>query len=103
MPDARRFHTPLRRLPPRDGGRYPETMSLNNRQKWKYGLWSGIIAAIASSLEISLAMIVAAPQQFNLHENLRKTLLTGSILGIIQGAKFAFAYLKQSPLPPPEE
>lgn len=55
---------------------------------------------MAGAVDSSLALMILVPQQFNLGPELKRTLLTGLVLGLLTGAKCAFAYLKQSPLPP---
>lgn len=67
--------------------------------KWIHGLSAAFVGGVASAVDSGLALIIIAPDQFNLNKGLAKTLLTISVLGILSGAKLAFAYLKQSPLP----
>lgn len=71
-------------------------------QKWVHGLVSGFVGGMAGALDSGLALLVIAPQDFNLGPALKKTLLTVLVLGFLTGLKVSFAYLKQSPLPPDE-
>jgi len=72
-------------------------------RKWVYGICSGFVGGMAGALDGGLALIVISPEDFNLGPQLKKTLVTMLVLGILTGLKIAFAYLKQSPLPPIEE
>ncbi len=67
---------------------------------WLHGLIAALIGGAASALDSGLALIIIAPEQFNLNKGLARTLLTITVLGVLSGVKLAFAYLKQSPLPP---
>lgn len=69
-------------------------------RRWLYGLASGFVGGMAGALDGGLALLIIAPQDFNLGPQLKKTLLTVLVLGVLTGLKVAFAYLKQSPLPP---
>jgi hypothetical protein len=71
-------------------------------RRWLYGLSSGFIGGMAGAVDSGLALLIIAPSDFNLGPHLRKTLLTVLVLGLLTGVKVAFAYLKQSPLPPAE-
>jgi hypothetical protein len=66
---------------------------------WLHGLLSGFIGGFAGAVDSGLALIVIAPQTFNLGPALWKTLGTMTVLGVLTGLKVAFAYLKQSPVP----
>ena len=68
--------------------------------KWLYGLIGGIVGAMAGSMDSTLALMVVAPETFNIHA-LWKTLSTGTILGGLAGLKIACAYLMKSPVPGP--
>jgi hypothetical protein len=76
-------------------------MNAQNR-KWIHGLAAAFIGGIATALDSGLALIIIAPEQFNLNKGLARTLLTIAVLGVLSGAKLAFAYLKQAPLPSDE-
>jgi hypothetical protein len=78
-------------------------MSASKARAWRYGLFSAAIGGVASSIDSGLVLLVMAPNELNLHENLGKTIITILIIGVLNGAKLAFAFLKQSPLPPLEE
>jgi hypothetical protein len=69
------------------------------RRLWKHGLLAALIGGFASSMDSGLALIVIAPDKFNLGLDLWRTLLTMLVLGLLSGAKVAAAYLKQSPFP----
>jgi hypothetical protein len=71
-------------------------------QRWFHGLAAAFIGGVASAVDSGLALIIMAPDQFNINAQLKRTLITISVLGILSGAKLAFAYLKQSPLPTDE-
>lgn len=77
-------------------------MSANQLRAWRHGLFSGFIGGAASAIDSGLALVIVAPDKFNLHDGLGRTVFTVAILGLLSGVKFAFAYLKQSPLPPLE-
>lgn len=72
-------------------------------RRWAYGLTSGFVGGMAGALDSGLALLIIAPADFNLGPQLKKTLVTVLVLGVLTGAKVAFAYLKQSPLPPDED
>jgi hypothetical protein len=65
---------------------------------WFYGLSSAFIGGAASSMKVGLALIIVAPESFNLSDKLLKTLLTVLVLGAIHGGELACAFLMQSPL-----
>lgn len=67
---------------------------------WLNGLIGGFIGGFAGAVDSGLALIVIAPETFNLNKGLGKTLLTVFVLGILVGVKTGVAYLKQAPLPP---
>ncbi len=69
---------------------------------WLYGLLSGFVGGFAGALDSCLALMVLVPSQFNLGPELIQTLKTSGVLGLLAGGKCAVAYLKQSPLPPPD-
>ena len=69
-------------------------------KKWVHGLWAGAIGSFASTIDSGLTLMVVAPADFNLNSGLKKTIIITLILGVLSGAKAAFAYLKQAPLPP---
>lgn len=69
-------------------------------KRWLYGLLGGFIGGVATVFDSSLALMVIAPDKFNLGPGLQTTLLTACVLAGLSGAKIAFAYLKQAPLPP---
>lgn len=73
-----------------------------NTKKWLYGLASGFISGGASALAAQQAVSMIAPETFNLTSGLWKTLGLMLIMFLVDGAKGAAAYLKQSPLPPEE-
>lgn len=74
-------------------------MSLAAR-KWWHGLIGGFVGGAAGAIDSSMALMVLVPDKFNLGPGLRQTLETAVVLGLLTGIKCAFAYLKQSPLPP---
>lgn len=69
------------------------------KQKWIHGLSAAFIGGVATAMDSGLALIIIAPDQFNLNNGLGRTMLTITVLGVLSGAKLAFAYLKQAPLP----
>lgn len=71
----------------------------SNTKRWVHGLLAAFVGGLASAMDSGLALMVLVPEKFNLGPGLGRTLLTVSVLGILTGAKVAFAYLKQSPLP----
>lgn len=72
-------------------------------RRWFHGLIGGFVGGLAGAIDSSLALMVLVPEKFNLGPGLKSTLLTAVVLGVLSGAKCAFAYLKQSPLPPEED
>jgi hypothetical protein len=66
---------------------------------WVHGLIAAAIGGMASTLDSGLTLLVAAPKEFNLSDGLKKTLFTLLVLGCLNGAKLAFAYLKAAPDP----
>jgi hypothetical protein len=70
-------------------------------RKWLFGVGSGFIGGAAAALHTSVALILMNPETFNLGPQLGHTLLTAFVLGTLCGLQTVFAYLKQSPLPPP--
>lgn len=73
------------------------------KQKWVHGLSAAFVGGVATAIDSGLALIIIAPDQFNLNKGLLRTLLTITVLAILSGAKLAFAYLKQAPLPEEEK
>lgn len=71
--------------------------------KWLHGLIGGFVGGFAGAIDSALALMVVDPKEFNVGPGLVKTLETAVILGILVGLKVAFAYLKQSPLPPEDD
>ena len=67
---------------------------------WLHGLFAALIVGTASAIDSGLVLVVVAPDKFNVNEGLKRTLITILVLGILSGAKAAFAYLRQSPIPP---
>lgn len=72
------------------------------QKKWFYGLASGFLGGMWTSIDSGLIVMIAAPNEFNFGEGTLKTLGVMTIIGILAGAKVAVAYMKQSPLPPME-
>ena len=66
---------------------------------WLHGLIAALIGGFASAMDSGLALMIIAPDKFNLGPALWKTLGTVTVLGILSGLKVMFAYLKQSPVP----
>lgn len=71
-----------------------------NQHKWFYGLVSGFLGGLWSSIDGGLTVMIAAPKEFNVDDKLGKTLLTMLALGALAGGKVAVAYLRQAPMPP---
>ena len=72
---------------------------MGTKEQWLYGLGSAFIGGCAGAIDSGIALIIIAPETFNLSTGLRKTLITVLVLGLLTGAKTAAAFLKQSPLP----
>lgn len=72
-------------------------------RKWWYGLVGGFIGGAAGALDSSFALMILVPEQFNLGPKLMQTLKTALVIGLLTGAKCAFAYLKQVPVPPDDD
>jgi len=70
-----------------------------NTANWLHGLFAAFIGGSSGMMEVSLGVLIIAPEKFDIGPILWKTLLTIFVLGTITGAKVMFAYLKQSPLP----
>lgn len=68
-------------------------------EQWLHGLIAAFIGGLATAVDSGLTLLIVAPGEFNLGAGFRKTLVTIAVLGLLSGAKLAFAYLKQSPLP----
>lgn len=68
-------------------------------QTWLHGLIAGFVGGFASAVDSGLALMVIAPDHFNVGKDLVRTLGTVLVLGTLTGLKVAFAYLKQSPVP----
>lgn len=66
---------------------------------WRYGLASGFVGGFASMVESSLALLIIAPEKFQLHGGLWLTIPTILVLAVLNGIKLAMAHLRQSPLP----
>jgi hypothetical protein len=74
-----------------------------NWDKWLYGLFSGFIGGGAGSAGAALSACVIAPDAFNLAAKLGHTLELAGSTFLISGLVTALAYLRQSPLPPPND
>lgn len=70
-----------------------------NGSNWKHGLIAAFVGGMAGALDSGIALLIVAPNEFDLSKKLGHTLLVIGILGVLSGAKLAFAYLKQSPTP----
>lgn len=77
-------------------------MSISARAKWKHGLYTGFIGAVAGTAESGIAVLIIDPTKFQ-YENLPRTVLALFLVCIARGIQVASAYLKQSPLPPLED
>lgn len=76
---------------------------MTRKQKlWFYGLGSGFLGGMWTSIDSGLVVLIAAPDEFNFGDKTIKTLTTIAILGVLAGTKVAVAFMKQSPLPPLE-
>lgn len=73
-----------------------------NPALWAYGLFAGFLGGAATAIDSSLALMVIAPDKFNIHEGLKTSLVTAGVLAVLTGAKVMAAYIKQTPLPPIE-
>lgn len=65
---------------------------------WEFWI-HGLLAAFIGGAATGLAAAIVAPESFNLHDGLSKLAELATVSGILQAA----AYLKQSPLPAPDE
>lgn len=72
--------------------------------KWAYGLFSGIIGGGAGAVVAGLASMLLAPQEFNVTSwhGVIKAISMMFACFTINGLISMFFFLKQSPLPPPE-
>lgn len=66
--------------------------------QWVQGLLAAVIGGFSGVMDNGIALIIIAPETFNLNAGLRKTLITLCVLGLLTGAKCMFAYLQQSPI-----
>lgn len=66
---------------------------------WLHGLISAFIGGFAGALESGFALVLIAPETFNLNKGLGKTLVAMLVFAVLSGYKTAAAYLKQSPSP----
>jgi uncharacterized membrane protein HdeD (DUF308 family) len=76
-------------------------MKLNWGQ-WLYGLISGFIGGGAGAVSAGFAGILTDPEHFNPANGLRHLFHLMGITFLVSGTITAIAYLKQSPLPPPD-
>ena len=71
--------------------------------KWIYGLFSGFIGGGASAVVSSGVAAMLAPDKFNPTSDFKNFVLLAGSSFIANGVMNAFFYLRQSPLPPPED
>jgi hypothetical protein len=69
---------------------------------WLYGLGSGFIGGGAGAMGTGFGEMVLDPQHVAQAGGVRHVFALMGISFLFSGAMTAFAYLKQSPLPPPE-
>lgn len=67
---------------------------------WLHGLIAGFIGGGSSAVVSGVTVTAISPQNFNFSGQLVPTLELMGILFVFNGLLSAFAYLKQSPLPP---
>jgi hypothetical protein len=70
-----------------------------NAKRWLHGLAAALIGGAAGAIDSGMALMVLTPDKFNLGPELGLTIKTTLVLGALMGAKSAFFYLKQAPLP----
>jgi len=73
--------------------------------KWLYGVGSAFVGGGSSAVAAGFTNLVIAPGTFNLStlEGAHKLLLSMAVTFGVAGALSMFFYLKQSPLPAPED
>jgi hypothetical protein len=67
---------------------------------WLHGLFAALIGGGASSVSAGFANCIVDPKDFNAGGGLAHLGETMVVTFVVSGALSAFAYLKQSPLPP---
>lgn len=72
-------------------------------RKWWHGLLAAFIGGAAGALDSSIALMILKPGEFNLGSGFKSMVEASIVIGMLTGVKCAFAYLKQSPLPPEEQ
>jgi hypothetical protein len=70
-----------------------------NWESWVYGLFSGFIGGGAGAVSTGFAQVIIDPG----HADLKHLLALMGTSFLISGLLTSFAYLKQSPLPVPEQ
>lgn len=77
-------------------------MSKKTRSKWVNGLLGALIGGFAGALDSGFALVLIAPDKFNMDAGLAKLLTGMGVFAVLSGIKVAAAYLKQTPLPEPD-
>lgn len=69
---------------------------------WLHGLAAAFIGGGSSAVSAGFSAVMMDPTKFNLSTGMLDTLKMMLVTFFISGAITAFAYLKQSPIPPEE-
>jgi len=70
---------------------------------WLHGLAAAFIGGGSSAVSAGFSAVMMDPTKFNLSTGMLDTLKMMLVTFFISGAITAFAYLKQSPIPPEDE
>lgn len=73
---------------------------LSTTRKWLHGLIAALIGGGASAVVAGVSVSAIKPADFNFAGQIIPTIELMGILFVVNGVLSAFAYLKQSPLPP---
>jgi hypothetical protein len=71
--------------------------------KWIYGLFSGFIGGGAAAVVSSGVAAVLAPDKFSPANDFKNFIVLAGTTFLANGLLNAFFFLKQSPLPPPDD
>ena len=70
---------------------------------WLHGLGAALVSGGAGGMSASLGANLIAPETFNIQDGIGKMLALAGMVAAVSAVNGVAAYLKQSPLPPPEE
>ncbi len=76
---------------------------VSKAQVWIRGLVAAFISGGSGAITASLGANMIAPEVFNLDAGLAKMAQLAAVMALVGAVNGVAAFLKQSPLPPPEE